>query len=65
MVNDLTNEMIKEYGLNAGAGVVGIAAAKNFISAPEGFKMVGKKWEIICFLCRKVCPYRFGIDRKV
>lgn len=27
------------------------------------FKMVNKKWEIVCFLCRKMCPYRFGIDR--
>ena len=26
------------------------------------FKMIDKKWEIVCFLCRKVCPYRFGIN---
>ena len=26
------------------------------------FKMVNKKWEIVCFLCRKLCPYRFGLD---
>ncbi|MCL2691520.1 MAG: 4Fe-4S binding protein [Candidatus Bathyarchaeota archaeon] len=26
------------------------------------FKMVDKKWEIMCFLCRKMCPYRFGMD---
>ena len=25
------------------------------------FKQVNKKWEIMCFLCRKVCPHRFGI----
>jgi epoxyqueuosine reductase QueG len=25
------------------------------------FKMVDKKWIIDCFLCRKVCPHRFGI----
>jgi len=25
------------------------------------FKMVDKKWEIMCFLCRKVCPHSFGI----
>jgi len=25
------------------------------------FKMVDKKWEIKCFLCRKVCPHSFGI----
>ena len=28
------------------------------------FKMVDKKWEIMCFLCRKMCPYCFGIDRE-
>jgi len=28
------------------------------------FKPVNKKWEIMCFLCRKSCPYRFGIDKK-
>jgi epoxyqueuosine reductase QueG len=28
------------------------------------FKMVNKKWEIVCFLCRKSCPYRFGLDVK-
>ena len=28
------------------------------------FRMVDKKWEIICFLCRKACPYRFGIDKE-
>jgi len=25
------------------------------------FKMVGSKWEIKCYLCRKICPHRFGI----
>jgi len=29
------------------------------------FKMVNKKWKINCFLCRKVCPHRFGIDPKL
>ena len=24
------------------------------------FKMVNKEWKILCFLCRKVCPHRFG-----
>ena len=38
MPNNLTSEMVKKYGLNAGANVVGIAAAKDFVSAPEGFK---------------------------
>jgi len=28
------------------------------------FKMVDKKWEIMCFNCRKMCPHRFGIDRR-
>ena len=26
------------------------------------FKQVDKKWEIMCFLCRKVCPHRFGFN---
>jgi len=38
MPNEITSEMVKEYGLNAGANVVGIAAAKDFVSAPEGYK---------------------------
>ena len=29
---------MKEYGLNAGANVVGIAASKYFDLAPDGFK---------------------------
>ena len=37
-INELTSEIVKEYGLNAGASVVGIAAAKDFTLAPEGFK---------------------------
>ena len=35
---DISSEMVKEYGLNAGASVVGIAAAKDFEAAPDGFK---------------------------
>ena len=31
-------EIVKGYGLNAGASVVGIAASKDFGLAPEGFK---------------------------
>jgi len=38
MSNGLTSEIIKEYGLHAGASVVGIAASKDFDLAPEGFK---------------------------
>ena len=26
----------------------------------ECWKMVNRKWELNCFLCRKVCPNRFG-----
>jgi epoxyqueuosine reductase QueG len=26
----------------------------------ECWKMVNRKWELNCFLCRKVCPYCFG-----
>jgi len=28
------------------------------------FKMTLKKWEIMCFNCRKACPHRFGISRE-
>jgi len=38
MANELNSEIVKEYGLNAGASVVGIAASKDFGLAPEGFK---------------------------
>ncbi|MCL2298688.1 MAG: 4Fe-4S binding protein [Firmicutes bacterium] len=34
---DLTAELVKEYALAAGAKVVGIAAAKDFVDAPAGF----------------------------
>jgi len=35
---ELTGEIAKEYGLAAGATVIGIAAASDFASAPEGFQ---------------------------
>ena len=38
MTNKLSSERVKEYGLSAGASVVGIAASTDFISAPDGFK---------------------------
>ena len=38
MAKELTSEMVKEYGLNAGANVVGIAASADFGLAPGGFK---------------------------
>ena len=38
MTNVLNSEIVKEYGLNAGASVVGIAASKDFGLAPDGFK---------------------------
>ena len=38
MAIKLTSEIVKEYGLNAGANVVGIASAKDFGFAPDGFK---------------------------
>jgi len=34
----MNNETVKQYGLDAGARVVGIATAKDFGLAPEGFK---------------------------
>ena len=36
--NELNHEKVKEYGINAGASVVGIAASGDFGLAPEGFK---------------------------
>ena len=38
MPNVLTGEIVKEYGLNAGASVVGIASSKDFGLAPDGFR---------------------------
>ena len=38
MTNGINSETVKEYGLNAGAHVVGIAASKDFSLAPEGKK---------------------------
>lgn len=38
METELTSALVKEYGINAGANVVGIAASKDFSLAPEGFK---------------------------
>jgi len=37
MPNELNSEKVKEYGKNAGANVVGIAASKDFNNAPKGF----------------------------
>jgi len=38
MTTEINSEIVKEYGLNAGASVVGIAASKDFVLAPDGFK---------------------------
>lgn len=38
MATELNSETVKEYGRDAGASVVGIAAAKDFGIAPDGFK---------------------------
>ena len=38
MVNAISSEIVKGYGLSAGASVVGIATSKDFGLAPEGFK---------------------------
>ena len=35
---EMNSEIVKQYGLNAGASVVGIAASKDFGLAPEGYK---------------------------
>ena len=38
MKSEITSEIVKEYGISAGANVVGIAASKDFGLAPDGFK---------------------------
>lgn len=38
MASELTSAVVKEYGINAGATVVGIASARDFGSAPDGFQ---------------------------
>ena len=37
MATELTSAIVKEYGINAGANIVGIADSKDFGSAPDGF----------------------------
>lgn len=38
MLTALNSEIVKEYGRNAGASVVGIATSKDFVLAPTGFR---------------------------
>ena len=38
MATEINSEIVKEYGMDAGANVVGIAAAGDFELAPDGFK---------------------------
>ena len=38
MATELTSAIVKEYGINAGANVVGIAASESFGLAPDGFR---------------------------
>ena len=38
MAYNWNSEIVKEYAINAGANVIGIAAAKDFGFAPNGFK---------------------------
>jgi len=38
METKLTSAIVKEYGINVGANVVGIASSKDFSLAPKGFK---------------------------
>jgi Uncharacterized Fe-S protein len=33
------------------------------VCARTCFKMVDGKWMLVCFLCRKVCPYCFGEEK--
>ena len=38
MITEINSEIVKEYGISAGASIVGIAASNDFGLAPEGFK---------------------------
>lgn len=38
MKTEINSKIVKEYGLSAGASIVGIADSKNFGLAPKGFK---------------------------
>lgn len=38
MKNEIDSETVKKYGIEAGATVVGIAASRDFVLAPDGFK---------------------------
>ena len=38
MTNELSSKIVKEYGLDTGASVVGIASAKDFGPAPDCFE---------------------------
>jgi len=71
MTIELTSELVKEYALDAGAEVAGVAASKDFSLAPQGFKpadnmeecvsvIENKKLLIKCFKCRTMCPHCFG-----
>ncbi len=42
MTTEINSETVKEYGLSAGASVVGIAASKDFGLAPAGFTLSDK-----------------------
>ena len=37
-MTEISSEVVKEYGLHAGASVVGIASSKDFSLAPDGFR---------------------------
>lgn len=36
--NEINSEIVKQYGMDEGANVVGVASSKDFDSVPEGFK---------------------------
>ena len=41
MAIELTSATVKDYGINAGADVVGIASSKDFGMAPDGISYFG------------------------
>jgi epoxyqueuosine reductase QueG len=44
------------------SGALDVPASFGKKECSQHFKIVNKKFEIQCFLCRTVCPYRFGIN---
>ena len=68
---DLVPDKRVEYAICDGCSICVEACPAGALNDPASFdrkecartcfKMEGGKWKIRCYLCRKVCPHRFGI----